>query len=119
MKNAAAKGAKIILIDPIKTAISKYATHVLQFRPDTDVALLNSLMHVILDEGLQNDAYIAKYTEGFEAMREHLKHYSPEHVAPICGIDANTLREVARLYATSKGYDPLGDGHIAAHPRHG
>ncbi|WP_198243426.1 formate dehydrogenase subunit alpha [methane-oxidizing endosymbiont of Gigantopelta aegis] len=102
MKNAAANGTKIILIDPNRTAIAKYATHVLQFRPDTDVALLNGIMHVILDENLQNDDYIAKHTEDFEALRIHLKQYSPEKVAPICGIDPDTIREVARLYATSK-----------------
>ncbi|WP_020161148.1 MULTISPECIES: formate dehydrogenase subunit alpha [Methylobacter] len=103
MKNAAARGTKIILMDPNRTSIAKYASHVLQFRPDTDVALLNGIMHVILEENLQNDEYIAKYTEGFDQMRAHLKDYSPEHVAPICGIDADTIREVARLYATSKG----------------
>ena len=103
MKNAASRGAKIILIDPNRTAIAKYASHVLQFRPDTDVALLNGIMHTILDENLQNDDYIAKYTEGFERMREHLKDYSPEKVAFICGVDAGTIREVARLYATSRG----------------
>ena len=102
MKNAAKKGTKIILMDPNRTAIAKYASHVLQFRPDTDVALLNGIMHVILEEGLQNDSYIAKYTEDFGQMRAHLQNYSPEHVAPICGIDADTIREVARLYATSK-----------------
>lgn len=103
MKNAAKKGAKIILMDPNRSAIAKYAYRYLQFRPDTDVALLNGIMHVILEEGLQNDEYIARYTENFAPMREHLKNYSPEHVAPICGIDPETIREVARLYATSKG----------------
>ena len=103
MKNAAKNGTKIILMDPNRTSIAKYASHVLQFRPDTDVAMLNGIMHVILEEGLQNDAFINKYTEDFGEMRLHLKHYSPEKVAPICGIDAETLREVARLYATSKG----------------
>ncbi|NOQ94363.1 MAG: formate dehydrogenase subunit alpha, partial [Methylophaga sp.] len=103
MKNAAKNGTKIILMDPNRTAIAKYASHVLQFRPDTDVAMLNGIMHVIIDEGLQDDNYIKKNTEDFEQMRAHLKNYSPEHVAPICGIDADTLREVARLYATSKG----------------
>ncbi len=102
MKNAAANGAKIILMDPNRTAIAKYASHVLQFRPDTDVALLNGIMHVILDENLQNDDYIKRHTEDFDTMRLHLKQYSPEKVAPICGIDADTIREVARLYATSK-----------------
>jgi len=103
MKNAAKNGTKIILMDPNRTAIAKYASHVLQFRPDTDVAMLNGIMHVILDEGLQDDSYIKKHTEDFEQMRAHLKNYSPEHVAPICGIDAETLREVARLYASSNG----------------
>jgi formate dehydrogenase major subunit len=101
MKNTTKNGTKIILIDPNRTSIAKYASHVLQFRPDTDVALLNGIMHVILDEGLQNDEYIAQYTEGYAQMQTHLKNYSPEKVAPICGIDADTLREVARLYATS------------------
>ncbi len=103
MKNAAKRGCKIILMDPNRTPIAKYASHVLQFRPDTDVALLNGLMNVILTEGLQNDAYIKKHTEDFNAMRTHLRNYTPEKVAPICGIDADTIREVARLYATSKG----------------
>jgi len=103
MKNAAKNGTKIILMDPNRTAIAKYASHVLQFRPDTDVAMLNGIMHVILDEGLQDDNFIKRRTEDFDQMRAHLKNYSPEKVAPICGIDAETLREVARLYATSKG----------------
>ncbi len=103
MKNAAKNGTKIILMDPNRTSIAKYASHVLQFRPDTDVAMLNGIMHVILEEGLQDDSYIKKHTEDFAQMRAHLKNYSPEKVAPICGIDAETLREVARLYATSKG----------------
>lgn len=103
MKNAAKRGTKIILMDPNRTPIAKYASHVLQFRPDTDVALLNGIMHTILAENLQNDAYIKQYTEGFDQMRTHLRNYSPEKVAPVCGIDAETIKEVARLYATSKG----------------
>jgi len=102
MKNAASKGTKIILIDPNRTAIAKYASHVLQFRPDTDVALLNGIMHVILAEGLEDKTFIKNRSEDFDTMRVHLQKYTPEHVAPICGIDADTIREVARLYATSK-----------------
>lgn len=115
MKNAAKKGSKIILIDPNRTAIAKYATHVLQFRPDTDVAMLNAIMHTILEEGLQNNDYIKKHTEGFEQMHMHLVNYSPEKVAPICGIDAQTLREVARLYATSKSSMILWGMGISQH----
>lgn len=115
MKNAAKKGAKIILMDPIKTSISKYATHVLQFRPDTDVALLNGIMHTILAENLQNDDYIKNHTEEFYLMKEHLRNYSPEHVAPICGIAAEMIKEVARLYATSKGSMILWGMGISQH----
>jgi formate dehydrogenase major subunit len=102
MKNAAKKGTKIILMDPNRTDIANYATHVLQFRPDTDVALLNGIMHIILAEGLENKQFIQQRSENFEVMRAHLQKYTPEHVAPICGIDINTLKVVARLYATSK-----------------
>jgi len=103
MKNEVAAGKKLIVLDPYKSEIAKHATHYLQFRSDTDVPMLNALMHCILEEGLQNDEFIEKYTEGFEALKNNVLDYSPEKVAPICGIDANTLREVARLYATSKG----------------
>ena len=115
IKNATKSGTKIILIDPNRTSIAKYASHVLQFRPDTDVALLNGIMHVILDEGLQNDDYIAKHTEDFSQMQSHLKNYSPEKVAPICGVDADTIREVARLYATSNASMILWGMGISQH----
>ena len=115
MKNATKSGTKIILIDPNRTAIAKYATHVLQFRPDTDVALLNGIMHVILEEGLQNNDFIAARTEGFVQMQAHLKNYSPEKVAPICGVDAETIRDVARLYATSKASMILWGMGISQH----
>ncbi len=101
-KNAARNGAKLIVADPVRTEICRFATHSLQFRPDTDVALLNGIMHVIVEEGLYDREFIAKHTEGFDNLRHHLKNYAPERVAPVCGIPADTIREVARLYATSK-----------------
>ncbi len=102
MKNAALNGTKLILLDPNRTDIAKHAAYSLQFRPDTDVALLNGMLHTIIDEQLHDEHFILKHTEGFEQMREHLKDYPPEKVAPICGIEAQTIREVARVYATSK-----------------
>ncbi|BCX89284.1 formate dehydrogenase major subunit [Methylomarinovum tepidoasis] len=102
IKNAARRGAKLIVADPVRTEICRFATHALQFRPDTDVALLNGIMHVIVEEGLYDQVFIDKRTEGFDNLRHHLKHYAPERVAPVCGIPADTIREVARLYATSK-----------------
>lgn len=101
-KNAVRKGVKLIVMDPIRTEIARFATHALHFRPDTDVALLNAIMHTIVQEGLYHQEYVDKHTEGFERLREHLKDYAPEVMAPICGIDAGTIREVARLYAKAR-----------------
>ncbi len=102
MKNAARHGAKLIVADPVRTELMRHATHALQFHPDTDVALLNGIMHAIIDEKLCDESFIAERTEGFEALKRHLADYPPERVAPVCGIDAETLREVARLYAGAR-----------------
>jgi formate dehydrogenase major subunit len=88
---------------------------VLQFKPDTDVALLNAMMHVIVEEGLVDQAFIDARTEGWEALRENVRGYSPEAMAPLCGIDAGTIREVARLYATSKASMILWGMGISQH----
>ena len=102
MKNAIERGTKLILADPRRTELARLATHYLQFRPDTDVALLNALLHTIIFEGLTDDEFIARRTTGFDELKERLRKYTPEAMAPICGIDAQTIKEVARLYATSK-----------------
>ena len=103
MKNAMRKGTKLILMDPRNTELARQASHHLGFKPGTDVPLLNAMMHTIIDEGLTDPDFIAQRTEGFAAMEAHLAAYSPETMAPICGIDAEKIREAARLYATSKG----------------
>ncbi len=102
LKNAAKSGAKLILADPRRSDLARHATYYLQFNADTDVALLNAMLHVIVEEGLTDDAFIRDRTSGYEALAENVKTFSPERMAPICGIDARTIREVARLYATSK-----------------
>jgi formate dehydrogenase major subunit len=102
IKNAVRQGTKLILMDPRRTDLSRHAHRVLPFRPDTDVALLNALMHVIVEEGLVDADFIAARTEGYEALRDNVRAFSPEAMAPVCGIDAATIREVARLYATSR-----------------
>lgn len=103
MKNAAKNGKTLILLDPYRSDLARHADYYLQFRSDTDVPLLNGIMHAIIEQGLHNEEYIEKYTEGFAALREAVRDYSPERVAPICGIPAATLREVARVYASSRG----------------
>ena len=102
MKNAAQRGARIVLMDPRRTDLTRHAWRTLQFKPDTDVALLNALLHVILEEQLHDPAFIRDRTEDFEALQQHVKDFSPERMAEHCGIAATTLREVARAYAQSK-----------------
>ncbi len=115
MKNAAKAGAKIVLADPRVTDIGKHAWRTLQFKPDTDVAMLNALIHTVIDEGLADLDFIARRTSNFEALRENVKGYSPEAMAPICGIPAQTLREVARAFANAKSAMILWGMGISQH----
>ena len=103
MKNAAKNGTKIVLADPRRTDISKHAWRTMQFKPDTDVAMLNALIHTVIEEGLADEAFIRERASNFEALRDNVKGYSPEVMAPICGVPAETLREVAREFAKAKG----------------
>ncbi len=102
MKNAVERGAKLILIDPRRTEMARLATHMLQFRPDTDVALLNAMMHVIIEEGLVDEAFVRDRTTGFDALKRTVKAYSPEAMEHVTGIAADEIRAAARLYATAK-----------------
>ena len=115
LKNAAKAGAKIVLADPRVTDIGKHAWRTLQFKPDTDVAMLNALIHTVIDEGLADQDFIARRTNNFEALRENVKGYSPEAMAPICGISAQTLREVARAFAKAKSAMILWGMGISQH----
>ncbi len=103
MKNAAKNGTKIVLADPRRTDISNHAWRTMQFKPDTDVAMLNALIHTVIEEGLADEAFIRDRASNFDALRENVKGYSPEAMAPICGVPAETLREVAREFAKAKG----------------
>jgi formate dehydrogenase major subunit len=102
-KNAARAGKTLIVMDPRRTPIARHADHVLQFKPDTDVAMLNAIMHSVVQQGLVDDDFINRRTEGYEALKEQLADYSPESMEPICGIPAETLHEVARIFAKASG----------------
>lgn len=102
IKNAVKNGTKLIICDPRRSEMARLSHRFLQFKPDTDVAMLNAMMHVIVNEGLVNEEFIAARTIGYDELKKNVEAYSPEAMAPICGIDAETLRYVARLYATSK-----------------
>ncbi len=101
-KQAAKRGAQLFVMDPRGHSLARHATRMLQFSPGRDVALLNALLHTIIEEGLTDRQYIQAHTEDFEKLREHIRDYSPEKMAPICGIDAATLRHVARAYARAE-----------------
>ena len=101
-KQAVKRGAKLVVMDPRGQALSRHATHMLQFAPGRDVALLNAMLNVIVTEELFDRQYLQAHTEGFERLAGHLAAYPPEAMAPVCGIDASTIREVARLYARAE-----------------
>jgi formate dehydrogenase major subunit len=103
MKNAIKQGKKLILLDPRKTDISRHATHFLQFKASADVSLLNSILHVIIEEGLTDQKFIDERTTDYEELKANVVDFSPEKTAVVTGIEPQTVREVARLFATSKG----------------
>jgi len=100
-KQAAKRGAELIVMDPRGQGLKRHSTHMLQFKSGSDVAMLNAIMHVIVEEDLYDKQYIQSHTEGFKNIKKHLKDFSPEKMAEICGIDAGELRTVARKYATA------------------
>ena len=95
-------GAKLVVADPRRQSLSRHATHHLQFKPGADVAMLNAMLHTIIEEDLYDKQFVAGYTEGFEELREKIKAFPPEEMEEVCGIPARTLREVARMYATAR-----------------
>jgi formate dehydrogenase major subunit len=115
MKNAARAGTKLILCDPRRSDLTRHAHRHLQFKPDTDVALLNAMMHVIVAENLVDRDFIDSRTIGYAELAANVADYSPEAMAPICGIEAHIIRYVARLYATSRASMILWGMGISQH----
>jgi formate dehydrogenase major subunit len=102
IKNAVDRGARLLIADPRRSQLTRRATWHLQFRPDTDVALLNGLLHVIIEEGLVDKSFVNARVNGFEALKASVAEATPERMSEICGIPAQTIRDVARTYATAK-----------------
>ena len=102
LKQAVKNGSKLIIIDPRKQNLSRYATHHLQFNPGQDLSLLNAMIYTIIEEGLINKDYIKNNTEGFELLEKEIKDFKPLLMEKLCGIKADVIKEVARLYAKSK-----------------
>jgi len=115
MKNAAKAGTKIVLADPRATELSRQAWRTLQFKADSDVALLNAMIHTIIDEGLADQAFIAARASNYEALRDSVGRFSPEAMQAVCGIPAATIREVARAFATARSAMILWGMGISQH----
>lgn len=96
------KGAKLIVADFRHVPMAKFADLHLKHLPGTDVALINGLMHLILAEGLENKAFIAERTEGFEAVEKVVKAFTPESVEKITGVPRDQLAAAARMYGKAQ-----------------
>lgn len=102
IRQAVRKGTRLMVADPREIGLSHQADIHLKLRPGTNVALVNGLMHVIIREGLEDTAYIEKYTEDYDSLREMVRDYTPQRVAEICHLDPDQIEEAARMYALSE-----------------
>jgi anaerobic selenocysteine-containing dehydrogenase len=96
------KGAKIVVIDPVRTRTAKQADWHIQINPGTDAALALAMMNVIIDEGLVDEDYVQRYTLGYEELKARAAQYPPEKAAQITGVPASDIRKLAREYATTQ-----------------
>ena len=98
IKQAIRKGSKLVVADPRKTELARLADIHLQLKPGTDAALLNGLLHIIIDKHLVDKEYISQHTEGYEQLAEHVKSYTPERVSAITGVPVHLMRQAALTY---------------------
>jgi predicted molibdopterin-dependent oxidoreductase YjgC len=103
MKRAVRKGAKLIVIDPRKIELTKWATRHLQINIGTDIPMFNALAHVMIKEGLYDREYVESRTEGFDELAKHVEFYTPEYAAEVCGVPAEDIIATARDYAAANG----------------
>lgn len=96
------RGAKLVVADPRKIDLTDFATLHLRHKPGTDIALVNGIMHLIIENNWQDDAFINSRTEGYEALAQSLEKYTPDHVSAICGVSVEDLIEAATLLGSSK-----------------
>ncbi len=102
LKDAAARGAQLLVMDPRGTGLDRYATEVVRFAAGRDVPLLNAMLHTIIVEELYDRQYVAAHTQDFDALRAHVAALTPEAMAPICGVPAEQIRRVARRFAKAR-----------------
>lgn len=99
LKQAAKAGKTLIIIDPRGQEMGRLADFPLQFKPGSDVSLLNALIYTVIEEGMIDQDYINKHVDNYDEICANIKPFSPEKMQDICGIPAETLRQAARAYA--------------------
>lgn len=102
VEKAQRSGAKLIVIDPVRTRGAQQADQHIAIKPGTDAALALAMMHVIINEGLTDADYVEKYTTGFDELKAHVQQYTPEFAADVTGVDAEVIRSLAREYAAAQ-----------------
>jgi len=115
VRRAKKRGAGLIVVDPRRIELAEDADIFLQLKPGTNVALLNSIMNVILDEGLADQKFIDERTEGFEELKQLLAAYTPEKMEDVTGVSADLVRQAARLYARAESASILYTMGITQH----
>lgn len=101
MKQALARGAKLIVVDPRRIELADKADIWMRLQPGTDIALVHGIMNIILEKGWADKKFIEERTEGFETLVENLKKFPPEAVSKITGVPLEQMVEAARMYATA------------------
>ncbi|MFZ9156471.1 MAG: molybdopterin-containing oxidoreductase family protein [Ilumatobacteraceae bacterium] len=102
IEEARANGAKVVVIDPVRTITAESADWFIQPLPGTDVALMLAMMHVLIRDGLIDRDYVNRHTEGFDELAAHVREWNPHRAAEVCGIDAADIETLARQYGTVK-----------------
>ncbi len=119
MKQRVIQGARLIVVDPRRIELARYADIHLRPRPGGNVAVFNGLAHVLLEEGLADEAFLAERADGLDELREVLRDHTPERVEELTGVPASELRRAARMYGEAGcAVDRLRARHHRARARH-
>ncbi|WP_110930898.1 molybdopterin-containing oxidoreductase family protein [Paenibacillus bouchesdurhonensis] len=111
IEKARKQGAKLVVIDVHRNRTGDRADWFIPLHPGTDSALALGMMHVLFEQGLVNEEFLAQYTIGYEELREHVKQYTPDKVSAITGVPAQHIVQLARMYGeTSPAFIQIGNG---------
>lgn len=102
IKQAALRGARLVVVDPRTIELARFADVHLAPRPGTNVPLLHAMAHVLFEEGLVDDAFLRAHADGVDELRRFVVEFAPESVAPVVGVDAAAIRAAARIYARGR-----------------